>query len=133
MFDIDGKPFSRDVQRQAEVCGLHPVIGFYPHPYNGHGYALLQCGHQVRVEKPELTEEETRDGLACNYCVPKSSESSKKEWQSAGEAPPRKVIEIEVKGKRYRGKLECGHFIFGYQSKVRMGRVVRCLKCRDGR
>lgn len=133
MFDLAGRLFPKHVQQSAVQLGMFPVIGYYPHPYERHGFALLSCGHQVKFSN-------TADGsflpddefLPCPFCKePKTFDEVKRRWASEGAVPPRTVIRIEpLAGRKLKGFLECGHVIVGYMSKVRKGRIVRCLQCR---
>lgn len=134
MFDLSGRLLPKNVQQEAVMMGMFPVIGYYPHPYERHGFALLSCGHQVRFSNTSADGNFLPDDefLPCLYCrEPKTFDEVKRRWVDEGNVPPRTVIRIEPgKGRKLKGYLECGHVIVGYMSKVRKGRIVRCAQCR---
>ncbi len=126
MFDIQGRPFPRLLQREAEIRGQYPVIGNYPHPYGGRSYVLLACGHNLDAEK--------RDGEFghCDRCPPpKAYEPERAARWSEEDVPPRRIVRVEPcgTGRKFKGHLECGHVTIGYLSRIKIGRVVRCVKC----
>lgn len=132
MFDLEGSPVTHLLQREAEIRGEYPVIGRYPHPYKKHTFLLLACGHQVLVEGEGVERSEFR---FCNRCpAPRAIKQRPASWSAREEVPSRTVVEVVESGssKKLKGVLGCGHYVVGYRSRIKVGRIVRCQQCKGG-